>query len=155
MDDKLRQLTAKKQKLDAFKPLPQELIDNLEDWFRVELTYSSNAIEGNILTRVETAEVLERGVTAVISGKPLKDQLEALSHAKALEPARENKLKISEPLPEQRFYTTAEVASILQVDPESVRRYVRSNKLRAVKLGGKFIRIEKADLDKFIEQLKT
>lgn len=50
---------------------------------RVELTYSSNAIEGNNLSRAETAEVLERGVTAVIKGKPLKDQLEALNHARA------------------------------------------------------------------------
>ena len=55
----------------------------------------------------------------------------------------------------QRFYTTDEVAKLLQVDPESVRRYVRSGKLKAVKLGGKFIRIDKADLDSFIEQLKT
>ena len=55
----------------------------------------------------------------------------------------------------QRFYTTDEVAKLLQVDPESVRRWVRKGNLRAAKLGGKFIRIDKADLDRFIEQLKT
>ena len=55
----------------------------------------------------------------------------------------------------QRFYTTDEVAKLLQIDPESVRRYVRRGTLRAVKLGGKFIRIDKVDLDRFIEQLKT
>lgn len=84
MDDKLKLLTEKKKQLDALRPLPKELEQNLEDWFRVELTYTSNAIEGNTLSRMETAEVLERGITAVIPGKPLKDQLEALNHAKAL-----------------------------------------------------------------------
>lgn len=67
----------------------------------------------------------------------------------------DDKLKQLNLSKEQRFYTTLEVARLLRVDPESIRRYVRSGKLRAVKLGGKFIRIEKADLDKFIEGLKT
>lgn len=315
MDNKLKLLSEKKNRLDALSPLPAELVDNLEDWLGVELTYSSNAIEGNSLSRVETAEVLERGIGAVVSGKSLKDQLEAINHAKALElikrlvidrkghqfiteqdikniqkviltgvadewagvyrqteifirgsnsefpspkqvpnlmknfiswlhnlqeghpvkiaadahfklanihpfrdgngrtarllmnlillmhgypmavirnedrieylasfdMARENNnmdpfydivenavdrsldmyLEVAQPengaeiSKEQRFYTTDEVARLLKVDPESVRRYVRSHKLRAVKLGGKFIRIEKSDLDKFIEQLKT
>ena len=85
MDNLLKRLTEKKEQLDKLRPLPKELEQSLEDWLRVELTYSSNAIEGNTLTRIETAEVLERGVAAVIKGKPLKDQLEALNHAKALE----------------------------------------------------------------------
>jgi len=68
---------------------------------------------------------------------------------------KKQRLDSFRPLPPERFYTTDEVARLLRVDPESIRRYVRSHKLRAVKLGGKFIRIEKADLDKFIEQLKT
>ncbi len=78
-------LTKKKQKLDKYRPLLGETIQSLEDWIKVELTYSSNAIEGNTLTRAETAEVLEKGVAAVIKGKPLKDQLEAINHAKAVE----------------------------------------------------------------------
>ncbi len=85
MKDKLKRLTAKKQELDKFKPLPQELVESLEEWFKVEITYSSNAIEGNTLSRIETAEVIEKGISAVISGKALRDQLEAVNHAKALE----------------------------------------------------------------------
>lgn len=64
MNDKLKLLTKKKQQLDALRPLPKELIKNLEEWFRVELTYSSNAIEGNTLTRLETAEVIKKSVLA-------------------------------------------------------------------------------------------
>lgn len=313
MDDKLRQLTTKKRRLDTFRPLPPDLVKNLDEFFKVELTYTSNAIEGNTLTRAETALVVQKGLT--VQGKSLTEHLEATNHAEALdhvktlvnkkrqniteqdiltihrlilnkieagsagryrtqyarltesdvvlpnpvkipdlmrefvnwlagdnsdhivkitadahyklvsihpfsdgngrtsrllmnlllmqegyppaivrkedrlpyinslekaqkggklddfynliyqsvdrsldiyleavEPERES---IVEPGPGQRFYTTEEVAKLLQVDPESVRRYVRSGKLRAVKLGGKFIRVDRADLDSFIEQMKT
>ncbi|OGK15574.1 hypothetical protein A2690_02010 [Candidatus Roizmanbacteria bacterium RIFCSPHIGHO2_01_FULL_39_12b] len=85
MNTPLRDLTKKKQRLDSYKPLPVELVKNIEEWLKVELTYSSNAIEGNTLSRIETAEVIEKGVSAVISGKALKDQLEAVNHAKAVE----------------------------------------------------------------------
>ncbi len=54
-----------------------------------------------------------------------------------------------------KLYTTDEIASILQVDPESVRRYVRSGELRSVKLGNKFIRVTKSDLDNFITQRES
>ncbi len=85
MKDILERLTVKKQKLGKYRPFAEDLIKNLEDWFKVELTYSSNAIEGNTLSRMETAEVIEKGVSAVISGKALKDQLEAVNHAEALD----------------------------------------------------------------------
>lgn len=313
MDDKLSLITQKKYRLDSFRPLPPELVKNLDEWFKVELTFTSNAIEGNTLTRAETALIVEKGLT--VQGKSLTEHLEATNHAEALdyvqtlvgkkrqdiieqdildihrlilnkieagnagryrtqharltetdvvlpnpvripdlmeefmkwlvgdnhdhivkigtdvhyklvsihpfsdgngrtsrllmnlifmqegyppaiirkedrlayinslekaqkgsglddfynliyeavnrsldiylealEPKRES---LTELTSAQRFYTTGEVAKLLRVDPESVRRYVRSNKLRAVKLGGKFIRIDKADLDRFIEQHKT
>ncbi len=76
-------LTEKKQQLDGFRPLPAEFVRNLDDWFRVELTYTSNAIEGNTLTRRETAVVIEQGLT--IGGKSLKEHLEATNHAQALD----------------------------------------------------------------------
>lgn len=307
MDDLFKKLLIKKQQLDTHKPFPSELVNNLEEWFRVELTYTSNAIEGNTLTRQETALIVEEGIT--VQGKSLQEHLEAVNHAKALdyiktlaaknrhelalqdildihkiilqkiddanagrlrtvavrikgsETILPNALKVPELMndfiswlkskntnnpikiaadthfklvsihpfvdgngrtarllmnlllmqegfppaiirkedrsayiksletgqtrnnltdyytliyeaadrsldiyleavepsqnQQQRFYTAEEVAKLLQVDPESVRRYVRSGKLRAVKLGGKFIRIEKNDLNKFIESLKT
>jgi hypothetical protein len=38
-------LTLKKQQLDGFRPMPLELVKNLDEWFKVELTYTSNALE--------------------------------------------------------------------------------------------------------------
>lgn len=84
MDDLLKQLSKKKKLLDRHQPILPELEKTIDEWLKVELTYSSNAIEGNTLTRIETAEVIERGITTVINGKPLKDQIEAINHAKAL-----------------------------------------------------------------------
>src|SRR3990172_3148214 len=83
MDNKLKILTDKKQRLDAFRPLPPELVKNLDEWFKVELTYTSNAIEGNTLTRAETALIVEKGLT--VQGKSLTEHLEATNHVEALE----------------------------------------------------------------------
>jgi Fic family protein/DNA-binding transcriptional MerR regulator len=76
-------LTQKKKQLDALRPLPPELVRNLDEWFTVELTYTSNALEGNTLTRRETAVVIEKGLT--VGGKSLKEHLEATNHARALD----------------------------------------------------------------------
>ncbi len=75
-------LSKKKKQLDCFRPLPPELAKNLDDWFKVELTYTSNAIEGNTLNRRETAIIIEKGLT--VGGKTLKEHLEASNHAHAL-----------------------------------------------------------------------
>lgn len=84
---KYRNLTDKKKRLDGFRPLPDTLVRNLDDWFRVELTYTSNAIEGNTLTRRETALVVEKGLT--VGGKSLAEHLEATNHAHALDWVKE------------------------------------------------------------------
>lgn len=87
-------LTDKKKLLDQHRPLLKALVHNLDDWFRVELTYTSNAIEGNTLTRQETALVVEKGLT--VGGKSLKEHLEATNHAAALDWIRtltDNKLQ--------------------------------------------------------------
>jgi len=76
-------LKEKKDVLDTHRPLPQELVQNLDDWFRVELTYTSNAIEGNTLTRRETALVIEKGLT--VGGKSLIEHLEATNHVAAID----------------------------------------------------------------------
>ena len=59
----------------------------MQEWFRIELTYNSNALEGNTLTKRETALVVEEGLT--IGGKSLKDHLEAINHAYALDYIKE------------------------------------------------------------------
>lgn len=55
----------------------------LNKWLKTELAYTSNAIEGNTLTRKETALAIEENITS--SPKPINDYLEARNHAKAYE----------------------------------------------------------------------
>lgn len=83
----LDEIKAKKAKLDALRPLSPQALAHLEAWYDVELTYTSNAIEGNTLTRQETALVLEKGLT--VHGKPLKDHQEAVDHFAAIHVVRD------------------------------------------------------------------
>lgn len=69
------------QKLSEYRPLPPETLKSLREYYRVGLTYTSNALEGNSLTESETKVVIEDGLT--IEGKPLRDHYEAVGHAKA------------------------------------------------------------------------
>ena len=65
------------------KTVPADSLENLEHAQRIDITFTTNALEGNTLTAGETALVLEKGLT--IGGKPLKDHLEATDHAHALD----------------------------------------------------------------------
>jgi len=87
MDELLAAVAGKKERLDALRPLTPEALANLEHYYDIELTWTSNAIEGNTLNPVETTLVIEQGVT--IGGKPLKDHLEALDHYDAIRWVRE------------------------------------------------------------------
>ncbi len=75
-------VAAKKAELDRLRPLAPHGLGNLEHVHDLELTYTSNAIEGNTLTAAETTLVVEQGLT--IGGKPLRDHLEAIDHFEAI-----------------------------------------------------------------------
>ena len=113
-------LNAKKSILDALRPFPPALVRNLEEWFRVELTYTSNAIEGNTLTRRETAIVIEKGLT--IGGKSLREHLEATNHAKALDFVKELTPKKPRQLTESDILRIHEIV-LSGVDDPNAGRY--------------------------------
>ncbi|MFH1246800.1 MAG: hypothetical protein V1644_00310, partial [Candidatus Micrarchaeota archaeon] len=75
-------LEAKLKELNSLRPLPPQTIESLRKKFEVEMTYNSNAIEGNKLTLKETFLVLEKGMT--IGSRSMKDHLEATNHKEAL-----------------------------------------------------------------------
>jgi len=70
-----------KTRIDSARPLTERETKNLEDYFKIGLTFSSNAIEGNTLTISETKVLLEDGLT--VGGKPIRDYYEATGHGKA------------------------------------------------------------------------
>jgi len=87
--------------LQKLRPLPKTAVKKLREKFQIEMTYNSNAIEGNSLTLKETFWVISEGIT--VKNKPLKDHLEAKDHHEALEYLYElvqpqNQLTVSEKL---------------------------------------------------------
>lgn len=62
--------------------LDAHMLAQIKAYYRVKLTYTSNALEGNSLTETETKIVLEDGLT--IGGKPLRDHFEVIGHSDAL-----------------------------------------------------------------------
>lgn len=70
-----------KTSIDERRPFEGKMLAQLKDYYRIGLTWSSNALEGNTLTESETKVLLEDGLT--IGGKPLRYTFEAIGHAKA------------------------------------------------------------------------
>jgi len=79
--NKIKECDQLKKELDSYRPFAKDVVKQLKEYYKISLTYTSNAIEGNSLTESETKVVIEDGLT--IGGKPLKDHLEALGHALA------------------------------------------------------------------------
>ncbi len=82
MHDLHVRIAAKNAELDRLRPLAPQGLGNQEHAHDLELTFTSNAIEGNTLTAAETTLVVEKGLT--IGGKPLRDHLEAIDHYEAI-----------------------------------------------------------------------
>jgi Fic family protein len=87
MENLLSRIAAKKAELDHLRPLSPRALASLDHAHDLELTYTSNAVEGNTLTQVETNLVNEQGIT--IGGKKLTDHLEAIDHYEAIGYVRE------------------------------------------------------------------
>ena len=79
----LRKIDEKQELIKRNRPLDQQQVKNLKEYFKIGLTYSSNALEGGTLTESETKVVIEDGVT--IGGKALRDHLDAIGHARAFD----------------------------------------------------------------------
>jgi len=67
--------------INELRPFEGELLKQIKDFYRIGLTWTSNALEGNSLTESETKVLIEDGLT--VGGKPLRDMFEAVGHAKA------------------------------------------------------------------------
>ncbi len=79
----IQQVDKLKGWLDSFRPFSPIVVAELKKLYDVQLTYNSNAIEGNTLTQRETALVLESGIT--IGGKTLREHLEVIGHKDAID----------------------------------------------------------------------
>jgi excisionase family DNA binding protein len=51
--------------------------------------------------------------------------------------------------------TVEQVAAELQLHPDTVRRYIRERKLKAVRLSSTNMRIRRSELDRFLKERET
>lgn len=79
--DRTADIDTIKNEIDQYRPLPSHFMPMLKEYFRIGLTYSSNALEGNTLTETETKVILEDGLT--IGGKTMKEHFEVVGHSQA------------------------------------------------------------------------
>jgi len=69
------------EQINKYRPLSPNAVSQLKEYYRIGLTYSSNALEGNSLTEIETKIILEDGIT--IGGKSIREHQEAIGHSEA------------------------------------------------------------------------
>lgn len=109
-----------KYAVSLYRPVNSEQLKQIDNYFKIDLTYSSNALEGNTLTLSETKILIEDGIT--VSGKPLKDYLEAEGHSKAydylLSIAKDSSLLITEDMIKKFHYLFYS-----GIDPEHAGKY--------------------------------
>lgn len=77
----IKEVEGLQKEINKYRPLSRSALKQLKEYYRIGLTYSSNALEGNSLTETETKIVLEEGIT--IGGKPLRDHFEAMGHSES------------------------------------------------------------------------
>jgi Fic family protein len=121
----LNEIDQLKIELNQLRPLESQSVCHALD---IEYTYESNRIEGNTLTLSETALVIDKGMT--VSGKSLREHLEAINHYQAVLLLKEfvrDEIPLTEHLIKQ-FH-----ALILQsIDPKNAGVY----RLQAVMISG-------------------
>lgn len=89
----------------SLKPLNRTQISKMEEYFRLNYTYESNRIEGNTLTLQETHLIVNEGLT--IGGKSMREHLEVVNHAEAIEyivDVSKNKVELNERVLKQIHY---------------------------------------------------
>jgi len=79
--DVLKKIDEKYSIVKRARPFEGEYLRQINHFFKIETTYSSNAVEGNTHTLEETKVILEDGIT--IGGHPLREFYEVEGHGKA------------------------------------------------------------------------
>lgn len=82
LQEKLHTIDALKTTWQNCKPMNHSQLERMRQYFHTEYTFESNRIEGNTLSLQETSLVINEGLT--ISGKTMREHLEAVNHSAAV-----------------------------------------------------------------------
>lgn len=81
MEYSLERVDENQAKINTSRPLKGAVLEQVRDYYRVSLTYTSNALEGNTITESETKVILEDGLT--VGGHSLRETYEVIGHGHA------------------------------------------------------------------------
>jgi len=117
-DNRLPDIDRLQEEICGLRPLGRAAVAQLRDYYKIGLTWTSNALEGNSLTESETKVVIEEGIT--VSGKPLKDHFEAVGHAEAFD--------LLQQLARRRAIAEADILKLhklfyFRIDPKTAGHY--------------------------------
>jgi len=112
----LKEIDAYKQRLDKVRHMGSS---KFSEAYEVEYTYHSNRIEGNTLTLQETELVVNHGIT--VSGKTMREHLEAVNHYEAIALIQEFVAE-KKPLTE-RFLLGLHALVLRGIDKENAGKY--------------------------------
>jgi len=125
LDKKIKErIDGKLKTLNSYRMLYEPAVKKIKEQFEIEMTYNSNAIEGNSLTLKETRLVINEGIT--IKGKPLKDHIEAKSHKEALDYLYELVSTRKKILPSEMLIRTFHQIVTEDIDKEWAGKYRNS-----------------------------
>jgi Fic family protein len=79
--DEIEEIDERMKTVNQIRPFEGIYLKQINQFFKIETTYSSNAIEGNTHTLEETKVILEDGIT--IGGHSLRKFYEVEGHGKA------------------------------------------------------------------------
>ncbi len=79
--DRVHDIDVLKSKINAYRPIPQEVSAQLKEKFRILNTYASCALDGVSFDESEIRLVLEQG--KAVGGKTVREHLEVLGHSEA------------------------------------------------------------------------
>ncbi len=118
IQEKIKKIDLLQEEINQYRPLSKHILKELKEYFRIGLTYTSNALEGNSLTETETKIVLEEGIT--IGGKLLKDHFEAVGHSESYDLlyklAKNNQIKEEDILEIHKLF-------YFRINPENAGKY--------------------------------
>ena len=77
----LQEIDKRMEAINKIRPFEGAYLKQINQFFKIETTFSSNAIEGNTHTLEETKVILEDGIT--VGGRPLREFYEVEGHGKA------------------------------------------------------------------------
>ena len=123
LSELLKTVDSLKSEIRKNYPRNKTQLRKLDEYFATGYTFESNRIEGNTLTLQETDLVVNKGIT--IAGKSMKEHLEVINHAEALEYVQKianGKANISEKLIKELHYLVFK-----SIDKENAGQYRKSD----------------------------